>query len=182
MKEVIVPNLTDEEFSLWNDVSKMNKIIDDYLEKVIIVNKPTYKYVSCGELKHHMERWAEIKGYGGNCYVLGAYLVKRLYEKNIPLKPYRFRTGSLTGKDDGYTVCYVGISRKSILKSSCFENGKTPDDDFRVKPFDWAWHYLHLSGKHYERLRELGYGKLYRGSEYNWEEQFEKRIEQNANG
>ena len=34
MKEVIIPNLTDEEFSLWNDVSKMNKIIDELLAKL----------------------------------------------------------------------------------------------------------------------------------------------------
>jgi len=182
MKEVIVPNLTNEEFSLWNDVSKMNKIIDDYLDRVIIVNKPTHKNVTCGELKHHIERWASIKGYGGNCYILGAYLVKRLYEKKIPLTPYRFRTRSLSGRGDGYTLCYVGISRKSMLKSSCFENGKTPDDDFRVKPFDWAWHYFALGPKHYERLKELGYGNLYHGSEFNWEDQFKKRREQNANG
>ena len=81
MKEVIIPKLTDKEFSLYNDVNKMNKIIDDYLDRVITVNKPTHKNVTCGELKHHIERWADIKKYGGNCYILGAYLVKRLYEK-----------------------------------------------------------------------------------------------------
>jgi len=181
MKEVIIPKLTDEEFSLYNDVNKMNKLIDEFLDKVIFINKPTHKNITCGELKHKIEHWANIKKYGGNCYILGPYLVKRLYEKKVPLTPYKFRTGSLIGDDKrgDYTPCFVGISRKSMLKASCFVNGYTPDDDFKSKPFDWAWHYMCLGEKHYERLRELGYGKLYHGSEHNWERQFEKRMEQN---
>ena len=112
---------------------------------------------------------------------MGRY--KRLYEKKIPLKPYS--TGTIYN-DEGYKTdfsrCFVAVSEKSILKISCYINGKTPDDDFKVKPFDWEQHYICLNDRHYERLRELGYGKLYYGSEYNWKDEFEKRRRDHEHG
>ena len=180
---LFLPILTDEEYSKYNDINRMKMLIDELVDRVIVTNKATRKNVTTGELKHLVEGWADTKGYKGNNYILEPYLIKRLYEKKIPLKPYS--TGTIYN-DEGYKTdfsrCFVAVSEKSILKISCYINGKTPDDDFKVKPFDWEQHYICLNDRHYERLRELGYGKLYYGSEYNWKDEFEKRKRSHEHG
>jgi hypothetical protein len=58
---IVLPNLTDKEFSSYNDVNQMRRIIDHFFSKVILTERATYRSVTSGELKHLIEHWAEIK-------------------------------------------------------------------------------------------------------------------------
>ena len=160
---IVLPNLTDKEFSSYNDVNKMRRIIDDFFNRVILTKKATNRNVTSGELKHLIEHWAETKRdgrrnnfYQGNTYILEPFLVKVMHEKGIALKEQNLSETNIL-----FSRCFVGISRKSIQKIQCFNNQATPDDDFKVKPFFW-----HRRGPllkhHRERLYELGYDDVYK--------------------
>ena len=165
---IVLPNLTDKEFSSYNDVNQMRRIIDHFFSKVILTERATYRNVTSGELKHLIERWAELKMnhrqervYGhGNTYILEPFLVKVMHEKDIALKEQNISTSNIV-----YSRCFVGISKKSIEKLQCFNHQATPDDDFKVKPFSW-----HVGGPmykhHRERLHEIGYDDVWKA--YDW--------------
>ena len=165
---IVLPNLTDEEFSSYNDVNQMRRIIDHFFSKVILTERATYRNVTSGELKHLIERWAELKMnhrqervYGhGNTYILEPFLVKVMHEKDIALKEQNISTSSII-----YSRCFVGISKKSIEKLQCFNHQATPDDDFKVKPFSW-----HVGGPmykhHRERLHEIGYDDVWKAHDW----------------
>tara|TARA_R100000951_G_C2574518_1_gene159905 strand:- start:202 stop:729 length:528 start_codon:yes stop_codon:yes gene_type:complete len=165
---ILLPNLTDKEFSAYNDVKKMRRIIGDFFDRVILTKKATNRNVNSGELKHLIEHWAETKRderrnhfYQGNTYILEPFLVKVMYEKGIALREQNVSTTNIL-----YSRCFVGIAKKSIQKIQCFNNQSTPDDNFKVKPFFW-----HRRGPlykhHIKRLEQLGYDNI--GKRIHWE-------------
>ena len=159
---IVLPNLTDKEFSSYNDVNRMRRIIDDFFNKVILTKKATYRlHVTSGELKHLIERWAGLKmnhkqervyGYN-NTYILEPFLVKVMHEKGIALKESNLSQSNIL-----YSRCFVGIPKKSIEKLQCFIHQATPDDDFKVKPF--YWHLFIIRRSYVANITEKDYMKL----------------------
>jgi hypothetical protein len=165
---IVLPNLTDKEFSSYNDVNRMKRIIDDFFNRVILTKKATNRSVTSGELKHLIEHWAGLKmnhkqervyGYS-NTYILEPFLVKVMHEKGIALIESNLSQSNIL-----FSRCFVGIAKKSIEKLQCFIHQATPDDDFKVKPFSW-----HAGGPmykhHRERLHEIGYDDVWKAHDW----------------
>jgi len=175
---IVLPNLTDEEFSSYNDVNQMRRIIDDFFNRVILTKKATNRSVTSGELKHLIEHWAELKmnhkqekNYDGNTYILEPFLVKVMHEKGIALKEQNISETNIL-----FSRCFVGIAKKSIEKLQCFIHQATPDDDFKVKPFYW-----YTGGPMYKHHRErlqlamMMFGKLMTGKKFIMVNTYENR-------
>ena len=164
---IVLPTLTDKEFSTYNNVNQMRRIINDFFDRVILTKKATNRNVTSGELKHLIERWAETKRddkqnnfYQGNTYILEPFLVKVMHEKGIALIEQNLSETNIL-----FSRCFVGIAKKSIQKLECFNHQATPDDDFKVKPF--YWHPIGPMYKHHrERLHELGYDNIWKAHDW----------------
>tara|TARA_Y100000114_G_scaffold151473_1_gene168254 strand:- start:522 stop:1052 length:531 start_codon:yes stop_codon:yes gene_type:complete len=164
---ITLPTLTDKQFSSYNDVNKMRRIINDFFDRVLLTKKATHRNVSSGDLKHMIEDWAHLKRdgnqkpkYPGNTYILEPFLVKVAHEKNVPLKEIKLSETNIL-----FSRCYVGVSKRSIDKLDCFNHQATPDDDFKVKPYEWHRHGP-LLNHHIKRLAEIGYDDIWKANDW----------------